>query len=303
MRRIELIHHFAMEYFHLYANPNIKENRLKSDFAERCADLGFKNDNGKSFIEKYSEEAFHKSESLKLIIETVDDVDLLGSTILSHWYYVTSIPYISLISQGNRIWFLLAFSRLGRITDKAQDGTDPENDPDFKKGNYEYLICNEYNETVFNKLCEALEESIPNLRKGELLVDIDDSMIQIYYLGLNELTVYNSCDYYDEVYIKSEFDLDDFFDGNAQLILKRKAGCLYDENLVFGMKDHKNTQTSLLESCFMKHVRIVGIHGITHTGYVDTYLPPQDNDGQEGIGISTGYWFNECDIRHIEIIE
>lgn len=53
----------------------------------------------------------------------------------------------------------------------------------------------------------------------------------------------------------------------------------------------------------MKHVRIVGIHGKTYSGYVHTYLPPQDNDGQEGIGIDTGYWFDECDIRHIEIIE
>lgn len=233
MRRIELIHHFAMEYFHLYANPNIKETRLKSDFAERCTDLGFENDNGKSFIEKYSEDAFYKSESLKLIIETVDDVDLLGSTILSHWYYVTSIPYIPLISQGNRTWFLLAFSRLATITDKAHDYADQKNDPDFKEGNYEYLICNEYNETVFNKLCEALEDGIPNLRKSDLLTDVDGSQVQIYYLGLNELTVHNSCDYYDEVYIKSEFCIDDFFDGNAQLILRRKAGCLYDENLVF----------------------------------------------------------------------
>ena len=58
-----------------------------------------------------------------------------------------------------------------------------------------------------------------------------------------------------------------------------------------------------LESCFCKNVKIVCINGTTYSGYVDTYLPPQDNDGQEGIGINTGYWFDESDIKTIEIIE
>lgn len=75
---------------------------------------------------------------------------------------------------------------------------------------FDYNICTEADEKIFNKQCKALEKNIPGLKKGELLIDVDSSKIQEYFLYKQRLTVHNSY-YIGAVYIKSEFDIDRFF--------------------------------------------------------------------------------------------
>lgn len=75
---------------------------------------------------------------------------------------------------------------------------------------FDYNICTKADRGIFLKQCKALEEHIPNLTKKELLVDVDSSEIQIYSLYGKKLIVYNSY-YIDAVYIKSEFDIEEFF--------------------------------------------------------------------------------------------
>lgn len=75
---------------------------------------------------------------------------------------------------------------------------------------FEYNICNQADENIFTKQCEALEKNIPGIIKKNLLIDVDDSKIQDYSLGEAKITVYN--DYYlDGVYIKSQIELEQFF--------------------------------------------------------------------------------------------
>lgn len=71
---------------------------------------------------------------------------------------------------------------------------------------FEYIICNKADIEIFNKQCKALESNIPNLIKGELVIDVDDSRIQKYILFGKKIDVYYD-HYKGGVYIKSEVDL------------------------------------------------------------------------------------------------
>lgn len=75
---------------------------------------------------------------------------------------------------------------------------------------YEYNICNQADEEIFNKQCEALEKHIPDLKKGNLLSNIDGSKIQIYFLHSKKITVHNSF-YIGAVFVQSEADIRKYF--------------------------------------------------------------------------------------------
>lgn len=75
---------------------------------------------------------------------------------------------------------------------------------------YSYSICTEPDHEIFTRQCEALEKNIPGLVKVEKLEDVDGSQIQVYKLGLQEISVYNSY-YVGAVYIESEVDLEKYF--------------------------------------------------------------------------------------------
>lgn len=74
---------------------------------------------------------------------------------------------------------------------------------------FEYNISNEANEEIFNNLCKTLEKRIPNLRKGDLLIDVDDSKTQIYWIVNDKILVRNSY-YHDALFIVSETDIEEY---------------------------------------------------------------------------------------------
>ena len=45
---------------------------------------------------------------------------------------------------------------------------------------YNYEICNVYDKEIFTKQCGALEKHIPQLKKDNLIEDVDGSQCQIY---------------------------------------------------------------------------------------------------------------------------
>ena len=75
---------------------------------------------------------------------------------------------------------------------------------------FSYDICTQADRVIFIKQCAALEKHIPNLKKMNLLVDVDGSETQIYQLNGKKLTVHNSY-YIDAVYIRSEFEIEPYF--------------------------------------------------------------------------------------------
>lgn len=76
---------------------------------------------------------------------------------------------------------------------------------------YDYNICTEADRDIFIKQCKALEKHIPNLVKDKLLEDVDGSETQIYFVDGKKIVVHNSY-YIGAVYIKSEVELEHFFD-------------------------------------------------------------------------------------------
>ena len=61
---------------------------MEIGFGEKNRLLGFKMDAGNSFIEKYSKEAFYHSEDFKKVVDSINDIALLGTAILSRWRYI-----------------------------------------------------------------------------------------------------------------------------------------------------------------------------------------------------------------------
>ena len=81
----------------------------------------------------------------------------------------------------------------------------------MKQYSYEYVICKEASPEIFNRQCEALENTIPEIVKAnELLEDVDGSLIQLYNLAGKEIKVLSDEDV-GYVVVKSDVDLASYF--------------------------------------------------------------------------------------------
>lgn len=76
---------------------------------------------------------------------------------------------------------------------------------------FEYYICNAADDEIFQKQCAAIEKNIAPLSKEKLLEDVDGTLIQIYDYAGAIIKVYSD-HFINEVYIKSEIELTQFFD-------------------------------------------------------------------------------------------
>ena len=104
----ENIHEFA------YKNLNpFKDNETMLGFGKKCEALGFKMDSGQKFYRKYPE-AYKKTDELKKVIDTIFDIDLIGSAIYSKWRYYSNWALPS--EQIPTEWFLEMMSHLGQLT-------------------------------------------------------------------------------------------------------------------------------------------------------------------------------------------
>ena len=54
---------------------------------------------------------------------------------------------------------------------------------------YDYNICTNADEQIFENQCRALETHIPNLVKDKLLEDVDGSKTQRYYKDKKEIAI------------------------------------------------------------------------------------------------------------------
>jgi len=80
---------------------------------------------------------------------------------------------------------------------------------------YEYNICTNADKVVFLRQCAVLEKHIPNLRKRQRLIDVDESETQIYTLEDKTIIVHNSY-YIGAVYVQSDVDLLPYFNSKVQ---------------------------------------------------------------------------------------
>lgn len=81
-----------------------------------------------------------------------------------------------------------------------------------------YLISLSNNPILFKKVCQSIENHFnKNINNKEFLVDVDGSTIQVFIIGEKEVIIYDDYDY-QEVYIKTDIELDSFLD---EYIIKR----------------------------------------------------------------------------------
>ena len=72
---------------------------------------------------------------------------------------------------------------------------------------YSYNIRPETDEKAFFETCKTIEEGLSGLKKEKLLIDVDGTFIQIYYLDKEEIVVYDDYDV-DAVYVDSNVPLE-----------------------------------------------------------------------------------------------
>ena len=78
---------------------------------------------------------------------------------------------------------------------------------------YFYMICKQPDEDLFHRQCAAFERKFPNLRKDDLLEDVDGSAYQTYHHEAGDFVVRNDC-YVGCLYVESDFDLVPYFKKN-----------------------------------------------------------------------------------------
>lgn len=71
---------------------------------------------------------------------------------------------------------------------------------------FTYNIAKEADNQEFEKACQRIESGITDLKKEDVLVDVDGSVIQIYRKNKSKIKVYNDYEV-DAVYIDSDIDL------------------------------------------------------------------------------------------------
>ena len=75
---------------------------------------------------------------------------------------------------------------------------------------FSYTLAMEIDNQVFLDACNRIEKAFPSAKKEELLIDVDGSLLQDYYINEKRIRIQNDCDVY-AVYVDSEIDLNAIF--------------------------------------------------------------------------------------------
>ena len=84
---------------------------------EEMRDLGFKIDSDEVFVSVYGN-TVNDEKTLNRIINSIEDVDLLGSAIYSKWRYYNHWAYsgAEILEPQVRAWFVSSLNRLEELT-------------------------------------------------------------------------------------------------------------------------------------------------------------------------------------------
>lgn len=108
------INHFAKKWRQKFFDRTHDVGELK--FAEDCWDLGFTMDMGLSLQEAFPNIKIESPLSLKTIINTIDDIEFIGTAIFSYWRFRCKLEWGIIYNDETREWLLLAFDRLIELT-------------------------------------------------------------------------------------------------------------------------------------------------------------------------------------------
>ncbi|MBQ5865606.1 MAG: hypothetical protein IIW56_02870 [Oscillospiraceae bacterium] len=75
---------------------------------------------------------------------------------------------------------------------------------------FDYTVCTQADVELFHKQCAAIEKNIPNLKKHDLLEDVDGTLSQRYDHDRGQIVVKNDVQV-DALYVTADFDLLPYF--------------------------------------------------------------------------------------------
>lgn len=124
-RKISL-EEFAQKYLDFFEHTAADDQEMygfldNMTFPDECWRLGFEMDCGHSFIETCGEDAWRSVDGLQRVVDSINDVKLLGSAIFSQWRYFNHWAGSGL-KEEDREWFIVMLRRLkqlseGKLTD------------------------------------------------------------------------------------------------------------------------------------------------------------------------------------------
>ena len=75
---------------------------------------------------------------------------------------------------------------------------------------FNYTVAKEADNKAFLNACEKIEKEFKPLKKDNVLIDIDGTLIQVYYAENKKIKIFNDYEV-DAVYIESEKELGTLF--------------------------------------------------------------------------------------------
>lgn len=117
MKENKKVYDFAIKWLNKFKDKTLSYKEFTNNqMGKKCSELGFQVYCGHTFLEKYGK--INNLENFKKIIEELEDINLLGSTIYSKWSYFGTWVYneLEIIEDKNREWFIIALEHLAKLS-------------------------------------------------------------------------------------------------------------------------------------------------------------------------------------------
>ena len=122
MGRRKDINSFALKWLRIFNSRTERDDdRIALSMIDDLIDLGFDRECENLFCMQYGEAAYDYR-SLRKVISEIDDIDLIGSAIVSRWKYYFDISSPSIFCIEGVRWFNLALKRLLDLSDYDSPG-------------------------------------------------------------------------------------------------------------------------------------------------------------------------------------
>ena len=138
---------FLSRFLTLLNDSDVPDVQITDDstIGDSFKTLGFDMDCGHGFEEKYGKEAFSNPDALEKVIDSVDDVHILGSAIFSKWrYYNHWAMGESIRNEEIMRWFNITIKRMQELTHNkvASNSDNPKNGAVFQRQVQNWFIEN-----------------------------------------------------------------------------------------------------------------------------------------------------------------
>ena len=112
------IHLFAKKWISKIESPDLTFNEFEDFFGNECTSLGFQMDCGQQFEKLYPNTFDPDSGDIDLIVQTITDIDILGSAVFSQYRYLTHWAFYPELNDHYRHWFIALLNHMCLLTKK-----------------------------------------------------------------------------------------------------------------------------------------------------------------------------------------